>query len=143
MKKISRALKAVVDRARAGESYWIEAAKLHFAVALDRRRRAAGLSYRNVAEKLGTSAAYVSKVFRGDANVTIETMVKLAHATGGRLELNVVDAQAAEFSWAVEDCLQALENWPGHSVGQVQVARASSTIIDFPSANHEFFSVAA
>jgi transcriptional regulator with XRE-family HTH domain len=35
---------------------------------------------------MGTSAAYISKVFRGDNNLTIESMVKLARATGGQLD---------------------------------------------------------
>jgi transcriptional regulator with XRE-family HTH domain len=44
-----------------------------------------------IANKLSTSAAYISKVFRGDTNLTIESMVKLARATGGRIEINIVD----------------------------------------------------
>jgi transcriptional regulator with XRE-family HTH domain len=128
MKKISKALRAFVDKARASDSYWIEAAKLHFAVSLDRQRSAAGLTYKDVADKLGTSAAYISKVFRGDSNVTIETMVKLARATGGRLDIQVVDGQAEQFSWA--DCVSALEQRHGRPSTSTQT---TATIIDFPA----------
>lgn len=135
MKKISKALKGFVEKARATDVYWIEAAKLHFAVSLDQQRQAAGLSYKHVAEKLGTSAAYISKVFRGDANVTIDSMVKLARATGGRLDIRVVDDQANAFSWQVEACIQALEQ--AQSQKQSSVARPSATILEFPTATNE------
>ena len=135
MKKISKALRAFVDKARATDAYWIEAAKLHFAVSLDRQRAAAGLTYKNVADKLGTSAAYISKVFRGDSNVTIESMVKLARATGGRLDIQVVDGEAEQFSWA--DCVSTLEQGHGRSSSST---RTTATIIDFPAAiNDEAF----
>jgi len=135
MKKISKALKGLVDKARASDAYWIEAAKLHFAVSLDQQRQRSGLTYKSVAEKLGTSAAYISKVFRGDTNVTLESMVKLARATGGRVEVRVVDEQAAAFSWQVEECIQAFEQ--SSAAKQGNVAKPSATIIDFPTATNE------
>ena len=48
-----------------------------------------GLSYADLAKNLGTSAAYISKVFRGDTNLPIESMVKLARATGGQLDVRI------------------------------------------------------
>jgi transcriptional regulator with XRE-family HTH domain len=82
----SKKLKAFVDEAKQSDAYWVESAKLEFALALEQQRRAAGLSYADLAKKMGTSAAYISKVFRGDNNLTIESMVKLARATGGQLD---------------------------------------------------------
>ena len=66
-------------------------AKLDFAKALEQRRKYNQIQYSVIANKLSTSAAYISKVFRGDTNLTIESMVKLARATGGRIEINIVD----------------------------------------------------
>lgn len=132
MKKISNALKSFVDKARVSDVYWVEAAKLHFAVGLDRQRVRAGLSYKDVAEKLGHSAAYVSKVFRGDSNVTIESMVKLARATGGRLDVKVVDDSAEAFSWEMAEFVRSIASKPinkPHAVSQ-----PSSTVIHFPIA---------
>ena len=83
---LSKQLKAFVDEAKQTDVYWVESAKLEFALALEQQRRAAGLSYADLAKKMGTSAAYISKVFRGDNNLTIESMVKLARATGGQLD---------------------------------------------------------
>lgn len=102
MAKFSGTLKAFVEKAKQQDSYWVEETKLQFALALESQRKSAGMTYKAVAEKLGTSAAYITKVFRGDTNVTIESMVKLARATGGELEIKVVDAAAASDSaWAV------------------------------------------
>lgn len=84
-------LAALLDLAKKRESYWVEKAKIGFAVALERRRKAANISNAQLAEKLGTSPAYISKIFRGDTNFTIETMVKLARATGGTLKLDVIE----------------------------------------------------
>lgn len=132
--KISKTLKGFVEKARASDGYWVEAAKLGFAVSLEQQRKTAGLSYKAVAEKLGTSAAYVSKVFRGDSNVTIESMVKLAHVTGGRLDVKVVDRKADSFSWRFEDSRQMLGK---RSSQQISIARPSATVINFPAARND------
>jgi transcriptional regulator with XRE-family HTH domain len=47
-----------------------------------------------LAQKIGASPAYVSKVMRGDANFTLETMTKLAMAVGGKVQARIVDADA-------------------------------------------------
>ena len=73
------------------DSYWVESAKLDFSIQMEKRRKNAGLSYADLAKKIGTSAAYITKVFRGDANLTIESMVKLSRATGGKVDLRIID----------------------------------------------------
>ena len=90
---LSKKLKAFVDEAKQTDAYWVESAKLEFALALEQQRRAAGLSYADLAKKMGTSAAYISKVFRGDTNLTIESMVKLARATGGQLDARILSGK--------------------------------------------------
>ena len=109
---LSKKLKAFVDEAKQTDAYWVESAKLEFALALDQQRRAAGLSYADLAKKMGTSAAYISKVFRGDTNLTIESMVKLARATGGQLDVRIlvgeVAAKAYSRAAAIEPVSSAL-----------------------------------
>jgi transcriptional regulator with XRE-family HTH domain len=73
------------------DSYWVEQLKLDFSISLEKRRKNAGLSYADLAKKIDTSPAYISKIFRGDANFTIESMVKLSRATGGKVDLRIVD----------------------------------------------------
>jgi transcriptional regulator with XRE-family HTH domain len=86
----SKKLQDKVIDAKETDAYWVEKAKLNFALDLDKCRKEKGLSGKTLAEKLGTSAAYISKVFRGDANLTLESMVKLAHATGAKVEIRIV-----------------------------------------------------
>lgn len=88
---LSKKLQVILDRAKQSDSYWIEKIKLGFALSLEARRRNKGMTNSDLAKEVGVSQAYMSKVFRGDTNFTIETMVKLARATGGSLQLEIVD----------------------------------------------------
>ncbi len=89
--KLSQSLQNFKEETKKLDTYWVEKAKLDFAKALEQRRKYNQIQYSVIANKLSTSAAYISKVFRGDTNLTIESMVKLARATGGRIEINIVD----------------------------------------------------
>lgn len=102
--KTSKALQALMDSAQEDGSLQVEQAKLDFAISLEAQRLRAKLSYADMAKELGTSAAYVSKVFRGDSNVTIESMVKLSEAAGGRLEIRVAERQAVIRPWQGSAC---------------------------------------
>ncbi|MEW6563306.1 MAG: helix-turn-helix transcriptional regulator [Pseudomonadota bacterium] len=62
--------------AKQDDAYWVEAAKLDFALELTRQMKLQGVNNAELARRLGTSAAYVTKLLRGDGNLTIETMVK-------------------------------------------------------------------
>ena len=100
MTKISRALRQLASEAKKSDAFWVETAKLSFAMALEARRRGAKLTYKALAERLGSSQAYVSKVVRGDTNLTIESMVKMARATGGQLVLTIAEESAiAVYQW--------------------------------------------
>jgi ribosome-binding protein aMBF1 (putative translation factor) len=101
--KSSKALSAFARQAREEGAYWTERAKLDFAQQLENQRRRSKLTYSQLAHLLGHSAAYVSKVFRGDANVTIESMVKLADAAGGRVQITIVDQVAQLEPWGSWD----------------------------------------
>jgi len=83
--KLSKSFQAFIEKEQLTDSFWAEEAKLDFAFSLEQQRRIAGMSYAAIAKKLGTSSAYVSKVFRGDVNLTIESMVKLVRATDGKI----------------------------------------------------------
>ena len=100
MKKMSKALRALMTEAKEDVSFWVEQTKLAFALALEDRLRAAGMTYKAFADKLGTTAAYVSKIFRGDSNMTIESMVKLARASGGHLVVSVAGSEAEAEAWS-------------------------------------------
>lgn len=50
---------------------------------------AQGVSNAELARRMGTSAAYVSRLFRGNANLSVQTMVKLAQAVGAQLQVGL------------------------------------------------------
>lgn len=131
--KISKALKGFLEDARKSDSYWIEAAKLQFAVSLETQRRAAKMTYKAVAEKVGTSAAYITKIFKGDSNVTIESMVKLARATGGRIDIRIVDAAADQAHWDLSSFFSRPATSP-----TTTPASALVTSIEYAANDHRF-----
>jgi plasmid maintenance system antidote protein VapI len=51
--------------------------------------QAQGMSNAELARRLGTSAAYVSRLFGGNANLSVQTMVKLAQAVGAQLQVGL------------------------------------------------------
>lgn len=84
---VSKALRAIMEAAKETDEYWMDSAKLDFAIAIEAKRREAGKSYADLARTMNTSNAYISKVFRGDANLTIESMVKLSRAVGCNISI--------------------------------------------------------
>lgn len=63
--------------------------KLEFAQQIDHAIGRIGLKRREVAARMGTTPAWVTKVLRGDANPTLETMQRLADAVDCRVHLHV------------------------------------------------------
>lgn len=92
---VSKKLRDFIDERKKHHSYWAQRLKLDFALQLDRRLRQTNISYADLADRIDSSRAYVSKVFKGESNLTIESMVKLAHSTGARIDLRLIDEGAA------------------------------------------------
>ncbi len=55
-----------------------------------------GISRAELARRLGTSPAYVTKVLRGNVNFTLASLVKLARAVGGELRLAIEPSKPVE-----------------------------------------------
>ncbi len=116
----AKSLRRYLADAKKDDRYWIEHTKLDFAVALERRRRLSGLSYAAMAKTIGTSAAYITKIFRGDANLTIESMVKLARAAGGQVNIRIINERPAIDTWLGAALrLEAGQQAPGPTSGTV------------------------
>jgi len=84
--------------AEASIEYWTQIAVRDFTRDLGARMDAQTMNRAELAEKLGTSPAYVTKVLRGDANFTLETMTKLSKAVGGKLRVHIAD-KASRTRW--------------------------------------------
>jgi len=75
--------------ARQHPAYWSYLASLEFIDQICAQMDAQGVSSAELARRMGTSRAYVSKVLAGEANFTIATMGKLAFALGLRVRADL------------------------------------------------------
>jgi transcriptional regulator with XRE-family HTH domain len=74
--------------------YWREAAGVQFAEELAGRMSKQGVTRAELARRLGTSKANVTKLLGGNANFTLATMARLAAALDGVLQLHIADRGA-------------------------------------------------
>ena len=75
--------------ARQRDEYWIEDAAVTFTVQFYELMKKRGLSQANLAARLGVSQPYVARILKGQENLTIASMVKLARAVGAKLEMSL------------------------------------------------------
>ncbi len=75
--------------AESHDDYWIAGTIQEFTEELSRRMEEEKISRGDLARRLGTSPAYVTKILRGNANFTLATMVKLARALGMELRIRL------------------------------------------------------
>lgn len=73
-------VRALLQEARQHADYWEHWIVSEFTEDLCRRMDAIGLSRAGFARKIGDSPAYVTKVLRGEENLTAKSMAKLARA---------------------------------------------------------------
>lgn len=81
------------------DSFWTQKAIVEFSIELTRLMDKRGITKKEFAEKINSSQAYVTKVFRGNANFTIETMVKLARALDGNISLHITPKEDKKPNW--------------------------------------------
>jgi len=85
----TRAIARYSDDPLAHQTYWHERAMLQFTEELHKMMSDRSMTRKQLADTLGASKAYVTRVLRGDANFTLATMVKLASALGAELRTHM------------------------------------------------------
>lgn len=80
------------------DEYWIELAKLDFTEEICRRMEKIGCNRKELADKIGVSPAYITKILRGNANFTIESMTKISRALGAALRCHI-QSEGEVFTW--------------------------------------------
>ncbi len=73
-------LQAMMATARATHAYKAEMAVMEITEEIVRRMDELGITKSELARRIGSSPAYVTKILRGDTNFTFDTMVKLGTA---------------------------------------------------------------
>lgn len=76
--------KALFEKSRQSEEHWLARAIQGFTEDLYNLMERRGVSRAELARRLETSPAYITKLLRGDANFTMRSMVRLARALDGR-----------------------------------------------------------
>lgn len=88
----TKTFSALINEARRRDEHWEEWAISDFTEELSRRIDELGISRTVLAERLGASQPYVTKVLRGDANFTIRSMTKLARAVDRIVRIHLAPA---------------------------------------------------
>jgi antitoxin component HigA of HigAB toxin-antitoxin module len=83
----------IIAQAEETHEYWKEVAVLDFTSEMQRIMDQKGISNADLAKKIGTSRAYITKVFNGNANFTMDTMVKLVHSLNARLHIHISEKE--------------------------------------------------
>jgi ribosome-binding protein aMBF1 (putative translation factor) len=83
----------LLAEARQHLDYWVAGAENAFTEELARAMDEQDVSRTELARRIGTSPAYITKVLRGNANFTLTTMTKLALAVGMQLRVRLEPAE--------------------------------------------------
>jgi len=89
MAKKGKSFQQLLAEAKKRDSFWVARAISAFTEELHKLAEQRKISRAELARRLGTSPAYITKIFGGNVNFTLETMVRLARALGGQLHLHV------------------------------------------------------
>ncbi len=79
----------LIAKTKERDDYWVAKAVHEFTEDLCRLMEQRGVNKAELARRMGSSPAYVTKVLRGNTNFTIDSMIRLVRALDGRLCLHV------------------------------------------------------
>jgi transcriptional regulator with XRE-family HTH domain len=81
--------------ARKNDGYWIAVAMDDFTEEICALMKREGITRGALAQKLGVRPPYITKLLRGDGNITIKTMVRLARVFGKTINIELPSMTAA------------------------------------------------
>lgn len=89
----SKRFQKLLEEARQGDDYWIADAQIKFTEQLHELMERRQISKSELARRIGSSPAYITKIMRGSTNFTLASMVQLVRALDGDLQVNVCAAE--------------------------------------------------
>ena len=84
-----RTFSELFERAEEHEDYWVAGAILEFTEDVVREMERQGMTRTALAQRLGATPAYVTKLLRGKVNFTLATMVRLARALNAEIHVQL------------------------------------------------------
>jgi len=97
---VLKSLKKIQDRVQQKPTFWAQEAKLDFALDMVQLMERRGMTKADLADALNVAPPYITKALRGDANLTIDSMVKFARALKGKVCIKLTE-EDAEQRWFV------------------------------------------
>lgn len=89
MKKQQDRFTDLFNWAKEQEEYWLEAIKIKFAEQILSHIDTLKISRKELACRLGSSPAYITKILRGSSNFTLKSMINIAQALDCELCLDL------------------------------------------------------
>jgi transcriptional regulator with XRE-family HTH domain len=86
---MTKKFRKLIQSAERSPIYWAEAAWLQFTGDLHALMESHGVTRAELARRVGVSPAYITKVFRGTINLTLESMCKLTLALDASPRIHV------------------------------------------------------
>lgn len=72
------------------EAVKAQQSRMDLVIALHNARKAAGLTQKELAERIGTKQTYIAQLERGRRNITLATIEKYARACGKRIAITLI-----------------------------------------------------
>jgi len=115
----AKSFEELFEKAKERETYLSASIILEFTERLYDLMQNNNISRKELAERLGTSPAYVTKVLRGDVNFTIDSMVRLAKAVGGTIQVHIGQEQVQWFG-VVKRKKEPIPDWSQYTQAEVK-----------------------
>ena len=94
LRKSIERYRAFLEEARESVDFWVDGPITEFSEDIWRLMEEQKVSRAELARRLGTSRAYVTKLLGGNANFTLQTMTKVAMALGSQVHVHVAGRDA-------------------------------------------------
>jgi transcriptional regulator with XRE-family HTH domain len=89
MSEAAKLWRQMIEEAEKSVAYWAEGPIVQFTEDICGLMEEQGITRAELARRLGTSRAYITKIMGGNASFSLNMMVKVAMAVGGEVRLRV------------------------------------------------------
>jgi transcriptional regulator with XRE-family HTH domain len=115
-----RSFAGLFEKAEERETYLSASIVLEFTEGLYMLMEDNNISRKELANRIGTSPAYITKVLRGNVNFTVDSMVKLAKAVGGTVQVHVGQEQV-HWRGVVKKKKEPIPDWSEYTQTQEKI----------------------